>query len=218
MKVEAWLRMAKLEYEVVDCPDPRKMPMGKLPVIVEDGEMFADSCLIRDHLSLRYGVDFDAHLNAAERAIAHAFETMIEERFYWVVVYVNWTADNWPALKKHTFGHLPPVVREMVPRMVQGKVKRDLDGHGLGLHQAQSVYRFARQDLESLSVHLADKPYFMGDKLANIDLTLCAFLSCLTVPELESPLSRLFAEFENLQAYQARMAELVFPDFFDLIE
>jgi len=214
MKVEAWLRVAGLEYKVVKCPDPRKAPMGKLPIIVDDGELVPDSCLIRDHLSQKYNIDLDAHLDAQQRAVSHAFEVMVEERLYWAIVFNRWVDENWIKLKKQAFGHLPPVVRDVVPRMVQSKVKRDLEGHGLGLHEVESVYEFARRDLEALSDFLADKPFFMGDKLSNIDVTLCAFLCGVMAEDLPSRISELVSEFDNLNAYRRRLGSELFPDFF----
>ncbi len=36
-KMETWLRIAGIPYEVVDTPDPRKGPKGKLPFIDDGG-------------------------------------------------------------------------------------------------------------------------------------------------------------------------------------
>jgi glutathione S-transferase len=49
-KLETWLRIAKVPYEVVDTPDPRKGPKGKLPFIEDGGVRIADSSLIVDYL------------------------------------------------------------------------------------------------------------------------------------------------------------------------
>ena len=40
-KLETWLRIAKVPYEVVDTPDPRKGPKGKLPFIEDGGVRIA---------------------------------------------------------------------------------------------------------------------------------------------------------------------------------
>lgn len=45
-KLETWLRIAGIPYEVVDTPDPRKGPKGKVPFIEDGGVRIGDSSLI----------------------------------------------------------------------------------------------------------------------------------------------------------------------------
>ena len=87
MKVETYLRMAGLEYEVVLVLDPRKAPKGKAPHVEDDGKTIADSHFILDHLERKYHTGIDDHLSAQEKSIAHAFARMLEERFYWGLMY-----------------------------------------------------------------------------------------------------------------------------------
>jgi glutathione S-transferase len=63
-KLETWLRIARIRYEVVDTPDPRKGPKGKLPFIEDDGVRIADTSLIVDHLKKTRDTDPDARLDA----------------------------------------------------------------------------------------------------------------------------------------------------------
>ena len=71
-KLETWLRIAGVAYEVVDTPDPRKGPKGKLPFIEDDGVRIADSSLVIEHLMKSRAVDPDAHLSPSQRATASA--------------------------------------------------------------------------------------------------------------------------------------------------
>jgi hypothetical protein len=48
-KLETWLRIAGVPYEVVATPDPRKGPKGKLPFIEDAGVRIADTSIIVDH-------------------------------------------------------------------------------------------------------------------------------------------------------------------------
>ena len=68
LKVETYLRMAGLPYQVKTLGDPRKAPRGKLPFIKLDGQVITDSALILRALSSQ-GADLDAHLDAAGRAL-----------------------------------------------------------------------------------------------------------------------------------------------------
>ena len=87
VKVETFLKMAGLEYEVSIVDDPRKAPKGKMPYIEDDGKIIADSTFILQHLQSAYGVNLDTELTPEEAATAHAFSRMMEERLYFILVY-----------------------------------------------------------------------------------------------------------------------------------
>lgn len=61
MKVENYLRMTGIPYEVVDDFDLAKAPKGKLPYIEDAERVIADSALILDYLKAAYGDPLDAH-------------------------------------------------------------------------------------------------------------------------------------------------------------
>ena len=73
MKVEIYLRMADLAYEVVPTANPRRAPKGKLPYIDDDGKLIADSGLIVDYLEAKYGAKIDGGLTARDAAVSLAF-------------------------------------------------------------------------------------------------------------------------------------------------
>jgi glutathione S-transferase len=45
-KLETWLRMTGIPYEVVDTPDPRRGPKAKVPFIIDGNQLLGDSTLI----------------------------------------------------------------------------------------------------------------------------------------------------------------------------
>jgi glutathione S-transferase len=83
-KLETWLRIARVPYEVVDTPDPRNGPKGKLPFIEDGGVRIADSSLIIDHFVKSRGVDPDARLDASQRATALLVQRTLEEHYAFV--------------------------------------------------------------------------------------------------------------------------------------
>lgn len=214
MKVEAWLRMANLDYEVQFQDDPRKAPLGKLPLIEDDGVLIPDSTLIIDHLEEHHGIDLDASLSKSEKAISHAFQRMIEERLYWACVYDRWLGANAKVVIDAALGGLPSVMRHVVSRMLQRKLKRDLEGHGLGRHNEATIYEFACRDIEALADYLEDKPYLMGDEATTVDATLLAVLSGLLAPALAGTLQDKVMCYPHLVSYQARLGKRYFPEFF----
>ena len=97
LKLEAWLRLAGLPYEVVTVLNPGRGPKGKLPFIVDDdGTVVADSSLIIEHLTRSRGVDLDRELSREERAQALALQRLFEDHLYFVGLWSRWIdPDGW---------------------------------------------------------------------------------------------------------------------------
>ncbi|MBN9116148.1 MAG: glutathione S-transferase N-terminal domain-containing protein, partial [Pandoraea sp.] len=73
VKAEMLLKLAGLPYRT-DRSGFRHAPKGKLPYIDDEGEIVADSTLIRLHIERKYGFDFDAGLTPERRGAAWMFE------------------------------------------------------------------------------------------------------------------------------------------------
>src|SRR5512132_1002907 len=77
LKLESFLREAKIAYEVVPFEGRRsfaRAPKGKLPFIEdEDGTVIGDSTFIIDQLSRKRDIDMDAPLDDRQRCISFAF-------------------------------------------------------------------------------------------------------------------------------------------------
>src|SRR5215471_371395 len=87
-KVDCYLRMTGLSYELVQFPPTElvKTPKGKLPIIEDHGRQVADSGFIIDYLKATYGDTLDAHLSSRDRAVGAAFRRMMEESLYWSAI------------------------------------------------------------------------------------------------------------------------------------
>ena len=81
LKLETFLRMAKLPYENDFSSIYSKK--GKMPWIEFNGQDIADSNFCVRFLQKEFQVDVDSHLSATERAIGHSILTMLEENTYW---------------------------------------------------------------------------------------------------------------------------------------
>jgi glutathione S-transferase len=83
LKLEAWLRLAGLPYEVVPTRNPGKGPKGKLPFIEDDdGTVLGDSSLIIEHLMGTRGIDLDRELSPEQRAQAVSLQRLFEDHLY----------------------------------------------------------------------------------------------------------------------------------------
>lgn len=214
LKLEAWLRMTGIKYDIREVADPRKGPKGKLPFIRDDELELSDTCLIIDYLNKQHNLQIDDHLSPSDRAVALAFERMLSEHLYWALLYNRWVDDNWAKIKDAFFATLPSVLRGVVPVIAQKNIKNELDGHGMGRHSRDEIYEFANQDLKAISDFLADKPYLMGDQISTVDATLYAFLCNILDVHLRSPMKDYLHKCKNLVAYNERVGQQLFPEFF----
>ena len=82
------LKLAGLPY-VEKRGNPFSAPRGLLPYIEDEGESVADSTLIRFHLERKYRHDFDAALDAGQRAAAWCVEKMCEEHLYFALLHTR---------------------------------------------------------------------------------------------------------------------------------
>jgi glutathione S-transferase len=206
IKVEVLLKMAGLAYECEFVANPGKGPKGKLPAIMDDGELIGDSEIIRWHLERKYGVDFDKGLAPGERAIGHAFARMAEERTYWVVVYSRWIEDaNWPVFRDTLFRGMPGVVRRLIGPQIRKRVGRMLRAQGLGLHTRDEIYAMAVADVEAIGAQLGTKPFLLGPEPTSVDAAVWPAIIGVLVPPLESPLKQAIQRHPALVEYAERM-------------
>src|SRR5688500_15111848 len=91
-KAEILLKMAGLAYRT-DTSGFSKAPKAKLPSIEDGGMRVGDSTFIRFHIEQRYQFDFDRGLTAGQRAVAWAFEKMVEEQLYFALLDSRWMND-----------------------------------------------------------------------------------------------------------------------------
>lgn len=211
LKLETWLKMAGLPYESVVINDPRQAPLGKLPFIKVDGQSIPDSTLCIAYLSRCYHKDLDAHLSVAQKAQSHLLTRLLEDHLYWALLYSRWQDERyWPTVRDTLFADMPKPVRLVVPTMIQQKIKRDLQGHGLAKHNPQQIYTFAQQDLATLATILGDNTYLLGDQPSTVDCIGFGVLAQMTLIQQQSPWPALVADYPNLRQYCLRIKQRYF--------
>lgn len=213
MKLETWLRMNAIEYAFVPMLDPRKAPMGKLPMIEHAGNQVPDSDCIIDYLQQSLGIHPDEGLDETQRAISHAFKRMLEEHSYWGIVCGRWQREQtWLEWRQTAFDGIPPLVKPLISKLVRKQVVRDARGHGLARQPEAEILRRIGQDMDAVAAQLGSKTYFLDDKPRNIDATVYAFVGNLLHPQLNWPQPDLVRKHDNLVAYCDRMRDQYFGD------
>ena len=116
LKLDVYLRLAKIPHRAVVDATPFGAPKGKLPYIEHEGKKIGDSGFIIDYLvERRLGSDPNASLTAGERGAALALRRLIEENLYWVMVYDRWVIEeNWQRFRDVVLGGIPALVRPII--------------------------------------------------------------------------------------------------------
>jgi glutathione S-transferase len=201
LKVETFCQLAGIPYKSVPTL-PMKSPRGKLPFIIDAGEMIADSGLILAHLRARATEDIDAGLDASQRAMGHLLRRTCEESLYFTVVYSRWIDDaGWAVAGPEFFRGLPPVLRSIVPGRLRKKVRGQLHQQGYGRHSRDEVFALGIADLEAIAICLGYHAFAVTDRPTSYDATVYALLKSILATPIESPLK------------QAALALPVLPDY-----
>ncbi len=212
MKIETYLRMCRIPYEIVICNNPRKAPKGKLPYITDNEITVADSSLIIAYLKQKYGDILDHHLTPKEQGLALAIQRMLEESLYWVLVYSRWIDEpNWQKVKRTYFKSLSPLFRPIVAHLAHRTVKQQLYYHGMGRHRQEEIYQIGQQTIDAIAHILGEQHYLLGDTPSSIDAACYAFLANIIISPLANPVQQYAQAIPELVAYCQRMQQRFYP-------
>ena len=213
IKLEVLLKMSGLDYTVKIEGNPANGPTGKIPYIEDEGKFYGDSGLIQHYLETTYDIDFDAGLDARQRAQGLAFTRLAEEHLYWVLVYGRWLEDeHWAVIKPAFFGALPFPLRMIVPGVARKRLRAALHGHGMGRHDRDTIYALGAEDLKAISGFLGKRKYAFGDTPKAVDAALYGQLSGIIDAPFDTPLKTAALAHKTLVDYCARMRTRFFPD------
>ena len=206
MKAEVLLKMSGLPFQTDATTGFQNAPKGKLPAILDAGELLGDSTLIRWHLEKKYHIDFDPQLSNEQKAIAWAIEKLLEEHLNWAIVDCRWMDDanfeKGPAL---FFSKLPSSQQAQVKEQMRQKIKADLIAQGFGLLSHSELRAIVAKAIQSVAVILGDKPYLMGAEPCGADATCFAFLANALCPIFDTYIHAEIKQYSPLVDYVSRM-------------
>jgi glutathione S-transferase len=211
-KLETWLRIARVPYEVVDTPDPRKGPRGKLPFIEDAGVRIADTSIIVDHLVKTRGVDPDTRLDASQRAIALLVQRTLEEHYAFVLAYTHLVRDEGLQHTRARFDSVPAIVRPLVARAVRGQIKKVLWQQGILRYSDGEIVESALRDWRAVLTVMTDGPFFFGDEPTGVDAIVFGALATSVLTPIESPIRDFLRSQPKLVSYADRMQARFFPE------
>jgi glutathione S-transferase len=211
-KLETWLRIARVPYEIVDTPDPRKGPKGKLPFIEDGGLRIADSSLIVEHLVKTRGVDPDARLDVSQRAIALLVQRTLEEHYAFILAYTHLVRDEGLQHTRARFDSVPAIVRPLVGSVVRRRIMKVLWQQGVLRHTHGDIVESALRDWRAVLTVMGNGPFFFGDEPTGVDAIVFGALATTVLTPVESPIRDFLSSRPALVAYADRMHTRFFPE------
>ena len=212
-KLETWLRIAGIPYEVVDTPDPRKGPKGKVPFIEDAGQRIGDSSLIIDHLVKTRGIDPDAHLSPAQRATALLVQRTLEEHYAFVLLYTHFIRDAGWRHTQSTFDNMPALIRPLIARMVRRRMRKILWVQGVLCHSDDDIIEAGLRDWRATLAVMSCGPFFFGDEPTMVDAIVFGALATTIFTPIESPIRDFLRSQLACVVYAERMRARFFPEF-----
>ncbi|RUL71085.1 glutathione S-transferase family protein [Dyella choica] len=212
IKTEVQLKMADLSYGR-ESTIPPLAPKGKVPYLLDDGEVVCDSTFIRAHLERKYGVDLDEGLDAHQRAQSWAIERMLEDHLYFAMVWFRWIVpENFAKGPAQFANGAPEEQREALRREMQSRKDGDLRSHGIGRHSAGEIAALGVRSIDALAALLGDKPYLMGERMTAVDATALGVLASILTSFFDTPLRDAVASRPNLVAYVSKLMQRYYPE------
>ncbi|CEK10027.1 glutathione S-transferase family protein [Legionella hackeliae] len=213
LKVETYLRLAEMPYEIRFVRNPAKAPKGKLPFIKIDEKTIPDSELIIDYLINKFGDPLDRNLSKEQKAFSILLDNTFSERLYWIMVYWRWQDEKgWAHVKDAYFAKLPGLARLFIPNAVRKAMRKALYLQGIGRHTAEEVAQMGYKTLDAIAAMLGEKKYFHGNDLTSIDATAFAFLANIAWLPFEDPLKNCLQNHTNLLGFCERIWSNFYPE------
>ncbi|MBA2655964.1 MAG: glutathione S-transferase N-terminal domain-containing protein [Tatlockia sp.] len=213
LKVETYLRFAKIPYEIKAVMDPRKAPKGKLPLIKINDKKIADSEIIIDFLKAKYGNSLDKNLTEEQEAVSALVDASFSERIYWVILYTRWQYEpNWQYVKKDFFAKLPSFSKLFLPVLIRKATLKTLYAQGIGRHSYEEILQMGYKTLDALIFILGDKKYFFGEEPSTIDATAFAFLVNILWTPYSDDLKTHLKQHKNVLNYCDRILTDFYPE------
>jgi len=212
MKIETFLKLSNLDYQVEELTNPASAPRKKLPYIKDsDDTLVADSNLILKYLEQKYNIDLNSHLEEKDLALGHLVQRTLEEGTYWILFNARWSDNEiWGQVKKSFFGTMPPVIKAIVPELIRKDVIKTFWRQGLSRYSKEEILEALDRDMSSLSYVLGENKFLLGEKPSAFDCSVYSFLENLLVEEPDTGLREAAYKYSNLTDYTERMRELCF--------
>lgn len=206
IKLETWLRLSQIPY-TNRIGNPLKAPYGKLPYVKHKGALMADSDRIIKALEADGLSALDRELTDQQRALARAWQSLLEEHLYFAIVRERWQDDaGWsiygPIIKSVLANSgVPKLVLPALMPSLRRKAIKSIQGQGIGRLSSEDERAIATSLIEALAQHLNEQPFMLGQQPHGIDASAYGMLIGLQKLNIPGALKEAFEAHPALGRY-----------------
>jgi glutathione S-transferase len=181
LKLETWLRIVGIPYDVLSLDKPPQSKTGKVPyMLLDDGATLADSNVIIRTLARERGIDLDLGRTPEEQARGHAILRLVEESLYFAAAWERWMLPSFfPITRDGYFGILPGPLRTLFAALARRKLKAALHGQGVLRYEPDEIAARGVADVRALSALLGQQAFFQGEQPGVVDASVYGALANL---------------------------------------
>lgn len=223
LKLETYLRMAKIDYEFIPSFVPSSK--GQAPWIELNGQQYADSNMIINMLAKYFNVNTETELTKEQLGTSLAFQVMMDNYFCWTYAYYRYTVKTKEVVDMLFFGNPDDAVplslrltpRFMIERSIHNWVKPKLYAHGIGRHTIDEIVQIGAEEIQAISNYLGEKKFLMGETPSMVDCWMFGHLTQITDCPIDYPFKSLLkSDCRNVVEYVDRIRDMYWPDYDDL--
>jgi glutathione S-transferase len=187
---------------------PMNGPYKKIPFVEYQGETIGDSELVLQRLIKDYQIELG--LTQPQLAQGRAWQLLLEQHLYWVLVYNRWVPeDSWKKLESAFFAGIKWPLRPIIAKQSRKLAIKNLYSQGIGRFSLDQVLQLGREDLNALSIHLSANKYICGDTFSYFDLIAYATIKNINNPQMKVALTAVIQDFQPLLDYQQRIELMI---------
>ncbi|KNH05694.1 hypothetical protein BRCH_00792 [Candidatus Burkholderia brachyanthoides] len=215
-KLEVYLRMFDIPYDVVPVMNTDDAPRGKVPYITAGDVKLTDSDLIINYLR-RTRFDPDADLTPAQWALGHLVQRTLEDHLYWIIIYYEFCDQNgWNFLLRASVGDpsmLPSSVLDAFDGIRADRSRRCYD-QGIARYTPEEIVGKACKDLRAVSEILGDHQYLLGtDGPTSFDAVVVGMaLGLFQARDMHPEITDFARNVPNLSRYMRYTIAKYFPE------
>mmetsp|Transcript_11596 Transcript_11596/g.13360 ORF Transcript_11596/g.13360 Transcript_11596/m.13360 type:complete len:312 (+) Transcript_11596:31-966(+) len=214
LRLEAFLRLNHIPYVAHFTMDTSNSPTERLPYIVYNGEVIADSEFAAQYLTKKLGLQCNASLSAHDDAIGLAARRLVEGSLQYAT-YRTMSVDH-PSSLVSVFSRefrIPRFAAAYFVRSMRQRTISMLNGIGFGDLTDVEYRSEMLRDLRALEALIGTKPFLLGDAPSSYDANVYAALAIpMQMTEIETSEFAYIRNSAVLTSYVARVAALLFPD------
>lgn len=186
-KVRRILNLKRVPYRIEEVPPSKTLsvvrklnPAGKLPFILDDGKVVADSTDIAWYLDERHPQPRLIPEDPRQRALCHVLEDWADESLYFYEMRLRFTLPHnarrfIPELVKYERS----LVQKIAPLAMPIVLRRTVASQGVGKKPLDVVLRDVERHLDAIEGLLGTADWLLGERITLADISVFAQLFCI---------------------------------------